>query len=119
MDLLECRDRDGKTAFFCAVEHDREEIIEFLLDTYESLDIGVKDTYNGDTVLHVAVRNMNINVINKIVGFSKTKDLCLVQNLRGETPVFTATQVSINIDEPEKFLDIFLKYKTEALQLKD
>ena len=66
MSLLESRDKDGKTAFFCAVENNREEIIEFLLDTYEHLDIGAKDTISGDTALHVACRNKNVKLVTKL-----------------------------------------------------
>ena len=67
MDMLESRDKDGKTPFFCAVEHDREEIVEFFLDTYENLDVYARDTMNGDTPLHAAVRNGNIGIATKIL----------------------------------------------------
>ena len=66
MSLLESRDKDGKTAFFSAVENNCEEVVEFLLDTYEHLDIGAKDTINGDTALQVACRNGNYMLAKKI-----------------------------------------------------
>ena len=34
MRLLESRDKEGKTAFFAAVEHNQEEIADFLLECY-------------------------------------------------------------------------------------
>ena len=75
MSLLEGRDKDGKTAFFCAVEYNRTEIIEFLLDTYEHLDIWAKDTMNGDTVLHVACRKMNAKLAKLL--FDLKEERCL------------------------------------------
>ena len=93
MSLLESRDKDGKTAFFCAVETNSEEVVEFLLDTYEHLDIGAKDTISGDTALHVACRNGNYMLAKKIFDLSEERqeERCLQQNFRGETPIFTAT----------------------------
>jgi ankyrin repeat protein len=38
MALLETRNKDGHTAFFTAVLHDRNEIADFILDTYPGVD---------------------------------------------------------------------------------
>ena len=57
MDLLECRDNRGRTALFVAVENGQLEIVNFLLDFYPHLDMNAKDTMNGDSILHVACRN--------------------------------------------------------------
>ena len=38
MALLEVRNKDGHTAFFTAVLHDRNEIADFILDTYPGID---------------------------------------------------------------------------------
>ena len=57
MDLLESRDNRGRTALFVAVENGQLEIVNFLLDFYPHLDLNAKDTMNGDSILHVACRN--------------------------------------------------------------
>ena len=58
-ELLEQRDRDGKTCFFTAVENQQTEIMAYLLDQqlFPNLDIfNCRDSVAGDTPLHVAAR---------------------------------------------------------------
>ena len=110
--LLEGRNKDGKNALFCAVELNRDEIIDFLLESYENLNLKARDTISGDCILHVACRTKNIEVVKKI--FAMNNDLCMQQNFHGETPIFTSTQV-----KDEETLKIFVEYKSQALQKKD
>ena len=121
MDLLECRDNRGRTALFVAVENGQLEIVNFLLDFYPHLDLNAKDTINGDSILHVACRNGQKTLVKQL--FELREERCLQQNYRGETPIFTATQVHGLYPE---ILPIFdkenqdkLKYKNLALQKLD
>ena len=114
MDLFERRDSRGRTALFAAVEHGALEIVNYMLDFYPHLDLNAKDTFNGDSVLHVACRNGHVELVKKI--FDLREERCLQQNFRGETPIFTATQVHTIYPE---VLPIFDKYKYQALQKKD
>ena len=76
--LLETRDRDGKTCFFTAVELAQTDIINYLLDaeTFPNLDIfNCRDTFSGDTPLHVAARNGQHELAQKL--FAMRPDKCM------------------------------------------
>jgi len=60
--LLESRDKDGKNALLCAVELNKNEIVDFLLDNYENLNLKARDTISGDCLLHKACRNKNTEI---------------------------------------------------------
>lgn len=75
MDLFERRDSRGRTALFAAVEHGALEIVNYMLDFYPHLDLNAKDTFNGDSVLHVACRNGHVELVKKI--FDLREERCL------------------------------------------
>lgn len=112
MDLLEQRNREGRTAFMTAVHSDCTLIVDFLLDTYQSLDFFAKDSINGDTALHAACRNRNLEVAKKLFAIKPEK--CLATNFKGQTPVFVATQV-----QDMQLLTLFDEFKHQALGMKD
>lgn len=41
--MLEKRNYEGKTAIMVCIEHEREEITKYLLETYPELDLTKKD----------------------------------------------------------------------------
>lgn len=51
-DNLELRNPDGKTPLMLAIQHDREDIAQFLLKYDPNLKL--KDSREGNTVLHIA-----------------------------------------------------------------
>lgn len=90
-ELLEQRDRQGKTCFFTAVEANQSEILDYLLDSeqFPNLDIfNCRDTVEGDTPLHAAVRVANHSLVQKL--FEMRPEKCLFPNFKGHTPVFLA-----------------------------
>ena len=67
MDLLEQRCPEGKTCFFTAVEHQKTEIIDYLLETerFPGLNLNCKDTFEGDIPLIMAVRVGNHSLVKQ------------------------------------------------------
>ena len=114
MDLLEQRDREGKTCFFTAVEHNQLEVLDYLLTEGEfpNLDLFGRDSVAGDTPLHAAVRAKNHALVQRL--FDLRPEKCLSPNFKGHNPIFVATQC-----EDLQMLEIFADYKFEALRKKD
>lgn len=90
MAYLEQRNRQGQTAFFAAVDNNCVQIAEFLIDEYPGLEFFAKDTIAGDTPLHVACRNQNLELATKL--FAIRPEKCLAPNFKGQSPFFIATQ---------------------------
>ena len=63
MAMLETRNYEGKTAFLTAVEHNRIEIVNFLLDNYPGINVNVKDTFEGNMPIHLACKNDNVELV--------------------------------------------------------
>lgn len=112
INLLEQRNNLGQTAFFTAVDSGSNLIAEFLIEQYPCLDFFAKDTIQGDTALHVACRNKNVEMVQKI--FEIKPEKCLAPNFIGQSPFVIATQV-----QSMELLQIFSAYKKEALLKKD
>jgi len=52
---LNLRNCDGKSPVMLAVEHGRQQIFTALYDRFaEHIDFTLKDTFNGNTALHIA-----------------------------------------------------------------
>ena len=110
MDLLEQRCPEGKTCFFTAVEHQKTEIIDYLLETerFPGLNLNCKDTFEGDIPLIMAVRVGNHSLVRQL--YDLNPDRCLFQNFKGHNAVFIATQ-----NEDINMLEIFAEKKYDAL----
>ena len=78
MAFLEKRNKEGQTAFFTAVQQNANLIAEMLMDLYPNLEFFAKDTLVGDTALHVACRNQNLELATKI--FAIRPEKCLAPN---------------------------------------
>lgn len=88
------------------------------------MNLFAKDTFIGDTPLHVACKNRNVDIVKLIIDTSSRALLeqgkpadaskCLIQNFKGETSVLLATRV-----EDMRILTIFAEHKWEALQKRD
>ena len=65
--FLEQRNHEGKTAFFTAVEYNYSEVVHFLSDNYPELTTNTKDSVEGNTPLHWAVRNKNYEIIELLM----------------------------------------------------
>ena len=72
------------------------------------MDLFCKDTYNGDTPMHVAVKNKNYDLVRKI--FELKPEHCLTRNYDGENAIFIATRM-----QDMEMLDIFEDFKFQSL----
>ena len=64
---LNLRNCDGKTPIMLAVEHGRQNFFERLCDGFsEHIDFTLKDTFNGNTALHIACLQENIEAAEVI-----------------------------------------------------
>lgn len=95
-----------------AIEHERQDIISYLLDTFPEMDLEKQDSKNGNTSLHIACYKNNVNVVQRI--YSIRPRLCLKQNFSGET-AFHITASTTNI----QILEVFLDFKVDCLLVKD
>jgi ankyrin repeat protein len=59
-----------------AIEHEREEIIDYLLDI--GVDIEKTESRCGNTSLHIACKKSDHETVNKL--FNKQPKLCLMPN---------------------------------------
>jgi ankyrin repeat protein len=78
-----------------------------LAEKYSKLSIFARD-YTGDTALHIACRNRNLTIVKML--FDQDPDKCLLQNYKGQTPVYIATE-----SEDTRILELFAAYKWQAL----
>jgi len=108
MKVLEQRNHEGKTAFLLATELNHSEIAKELAEKYPKLNLFARDTKNGDTALHMACRNRDLNLVQHL--FEVDPDKCLYQNYYGQTPVYLATKA-----EDMRILELFAEYKWRAL----
>jgi ankyrin repeat protein len=83
-----------------------------LMDLYPNLEFFAKDTLVGDTALHVACRNQNLELATKI--FAIRPEKCLAPNFKGQSPFFIATQV-----QNMELLELFKDFKYQSLSCKD
>lgn len=65
--FLEQRNHEGKTAFYTAVEYNQQEIAFFLADNYPQLTLHLKDSIEGNTPLHWAVKNKNNDLLELLL----------------------------------------------------
>ena len=89
-DILGQRNHEGKTIFYLAVEHDSDEIYNYLIDTFPNLEVFTIDNIKGNSPLHQAVLNKNYEIVKKL--FEMRPEKCLERNFNGETPIFLATR---------------------------
>lgn len=59
---LERRNHQGKTALMLAVEGNHSDIAKYLLDEYADIDVLKIDSLLGNTVLHWACINNNVEL---------------------------------------------------------
>ena len=84
---MERRNPQGKQALLLAAEKNREEFAIWLLTDFD-VDTMKQDSHNGNTALHFACLNNNLNLARKL--FEKEPSLALKQNYQGETPFHIA-----------------------------
>jgi ankyrin repeat protein len=70
------------------------------ISKFKKLNIFAKDGYTGDTILHMACKNRNLELIKVL--FEMDSEKCLMQNYSGQTPVYLATKA-----EDTRILDVF------------
>lgn len=86
--LVESRNYEGKTALMIAIEHERNDIANYLMDNFPLIDLEKKDSINGNSALHIACLKENLNMASKI--YTARPRLCLKQNYEGQTPFHIA-----------------------------
>lgn len=74
-EILEQRNNEGKTPFFLAVELGHMDIAQYILSEFPTINVWVKDTYNGNTVLHIAVAKGYEQLTSLL--FNLCPDMCL------------------------------------------
>lgn len=108
--VKELRNLDGKTPLMLAIEHERQNIIEHLLNS--GVDVTKRDSRQGNTALHMSCKKADFETSQKI--FSRDNKLCLVRNFDGCTPIHIAAQ-----SKSLQILQLFDAYKFESLSLKN
>lgn len=87
---LNLRNFDGKSALFLAIEHKRVKLIKSLMEFKEWIDFRSKDTLFGNTALHMACLQEDLETANAI--FEVDCDLCMQPNYQGRSPFFLACE---------------------------
>ena len=64
-----------------AIEHERDDIVNFLMDTFKTLDLDKQDSKDGNTTLHIACLKENVEIATRI--FNQRPRLCLKPNFNG------------------------------------
>lgn len=64
--LLEKRNYEGKTSLMLAIEHERNDIIDYLLSKYKQLDFDKQDSVDGNSSLHIACLKENYLMAQRI-----------------------------------------------------
>ena len=72
-----------------------------------------RDTTNGDTALHLACRNRNVDIVKLILNNSFSQK-CLLQNYKGQSSLLLAT-----ISEDQRILNLFEEQKYTGLMIRD
>jgi hypothetical protein len=49
-----------------SIEHERDDIISYLMDTYKFIDLEKTDTKDGNTTLHLACLKLSLMTVRKI-----------------------------------------------------
>jgi len=115
--LLNLRNCDGKSPLFLAIEHGRQDIFQVLFKEYKKeIDFTSKDTIHGNTALHMACLQENLEVAKKI--FNYDPQLCMRPNSLGRSPFFLACQTACETKSLH-LLEIFESMKTEAIVVQD
>lgn len=87
--LINLRNSDGKSPLFLAVEHGRQDVFNKLFTQFKKeIDFLSKDTIHGNTALHMACLQENLNVVQQI--FDHDPSLCMRPNSFGRSPFFLA-----------------------------
>jgi len=95
-----------------AIEHDRLDLANYLLDTYPNIKLEKVDSKEGNTLLHYAALRGNLALAQRISDVRP--QMCLLPNYSGQTPFHLAT-ASKNL----QILKLFEPFKAEALKVKD
>ena len=64
--LLKWRNHEGKNALFLAVEHKQEDVAKYIIETFPDTDLSMQDARLGNTILHYACINDNIELVKLI-----------------------------------------------------
>ena len=65
--LVEMRNYEGKSALMLSIEHERDNITTYLLDTFADLDLEKQDVKDGNASLHIACLKENIDIAARIM----------------------------------------------------
>jgi len=113
MALFEQRNHEGKTALYIAVESKNSEFVTFLMENYPKLNMSAKDTFEGNTPMHITVKNGDLELTKLLFNFNP--ELCMVPNFKGQTPFNEA----VNMKDFDLLKNVFADFKQKALQMRD
>jgi ankyrin repeat protein len=74
-EALEVRNYEGKSSIMLSIEHERDDITKYIIDTYADIDLDKVDIKDGNTALHIACLKGNYDIAQYI--FSRRPRLCL------------------------------------------
>lgn len=94
---------EGKTAVLVAFEEAKYDIFLYLIETFD-VDLWARDTYTGNTVLHLAVKAQNFDLTRQLFDMDPSK--CLEMNYEGKTPFQLAV-----CNQDMETLELFDAYK--------
>lgn len=89
--LLEHRNKEGKTAFYLAVEHGQNDIVNYFIENFNFVNFFARDNERGCTPLHIAVEKNNFDLVKTLYDLDNKK--CLECNYDGQSPFFVAVKV--------------------------
>jgi ankyrin repeat protein len=82
------KNKEGKTAFLCAVERGEEDIYKFLLEAGE--DPNITDE-NDDSALHIACKTKNVEIVKYVYGVMSPEKRSSI-NKEGKTAFLCAAE---------------------------
>lgn len=94
-DLCSVQDKEGRTPLHCAAIKGRINIIDEILSL--SLDLFEATTNNGETVLHLAVKNNQYEVVKYLTESLNITKLLNMQENDGNTVLHLATAGKLTV----------------------
>jgi ankyrin repeat protein len=99
---IDIRDKRGRTPILYAVELERADCVELLLEYYANFHLVEEGT--GNTILHIASYIGNHHILNRLLAIDGIHSIINVENNRG----YTAFDVAVEYSNPDtlwRFLD--------------